>query len=71
MRNHPIRLRFEAERRRAAFLTFLPAMGVGIIASDTWIGPWAGVPGGLLIGAFAYALVWCYETLMWRKNHGN
>ncbi|MGE0601165.1 MAG: hypothetical protein AB7J35_17575 [Dehalococcoidia bacterium] len=71
MRDHPIRRHFEVERRRAAFLTFLPAMGVGVIASDTWIGPWAGIPGGLLFGGFAYGIVWGYETLMWRRNHGN
>lgn len=46
-------------------------MGVGVIASDTWIGPWAGIPGGLLFGGFAYGIVWGYETLMWRRNHGN
>lgn len=71
MQRRPIRERFEVERRRSAFLTFLPAAGIGIIASDTWVAPWAGVPGGLLIGAFAYAVVWGYETLMWRKHHGS
>lgn len=71
MRRHPFRERFEAERRRSAFLTFLPAAGIGIIVSDTWVAPWAGVPGGLLIGATAYAMVWGWETLMWRKHHGN
>lgn len=70
MAKHPMRERFENERRRAAFLTFLPAAGVGIIASDTWVGPWAGVPGGLAIGAFGYAVVWCWESFMWRKHHG-
>lgn len=67
---HPLREKFESERRRSAFLTFLPAAGIGIIASDTWVAPWAGVPGGLLIGALAYGLVWTYETMMWRRNHG-
>jgi hypothetical protein len=67
---NPMRDRFESERRRAAFLTFLPAAGIGIIASDTWVAPWAGVPGGLLIGAVAYGLVWSYETIMWRRHHG-
>jgi hypothetical protein len=67
---NPIRERFEAERRRSAFLTFLPATGVGIIASDTWVGPWAGIPGGLVLGGAAYALVYSYETLMWRRHHG-
>ena len=70
MRKHPVRERFEDERRRAAFLTFLPAAGVGIIASDTWVAHWAGVLGGLLIGAAAYAAVWGWESLMWRKHHG-
>jgi hypothetical protein len=65
----PLRQRFEAERRRSAFLAFLPAAGAGIIASDTWLSPWAGVPGGLLLGALAYALVYVYETLMWRRHH--
>ncbi len=67
---HPLRQRFEVERRRAAFLSFLPAVGIGSIASDTWVAPWAGIPGGLLLGAAAYVLVWTYETLMWRRNHG-
>lgn len=70
MAAHPLRERFEIERRRAAFLSFLPAAGIGIIASDTWVAPWAGVPGGLLLGSGAYVLVWVYETVMWRKNHG-
>lgn len=67
---HPLREQFEAERRRSAFLGFLPATGVGIIAADTWVSPWLGVPGGLLLGAFGYALVYAYETLMWRHQHG-
>jgi hypothetical protein len=66
----PLRKQFEAERRRAAFLSFLPAAGIGIIASDTWVAPWAGIPGGLLVGALAYALVWGYESFMWRHHHG-
>ena len=70
MRRHPMRERFETERRRAAFMSFLPATGVGIIASDTWVAPWAGIPGGLLAGGAAYALVWGYESFMWRRHHG-
>lgn len=66
----PLRERFEVERRRAAFMGFLPAAGVGIIVSDTWISPWLGVPGGLAIGALAYGIVYSYETLMWRKHNG-
>ncbi len=69
-RDH-LRQRFETERRRSAFLSFLPAAGIGIIASDTWLSPWAGVPGGLLAGGFAYALVWVYESFMWRRHHGS
>jgi hypothetical protein len=65
-----LRERFEAERRRAAFFSFLGACGAGIIAADTWISPWAGVPGGLAAGAFAYALTFTYETMMWRRDHG-
>ena len=68
---NPLRERFETERRRAAFLTFLPAAGIGIIVCDTWVAPWAGVPGGLLIGAIAYGIVWGYETQNWRRHHGN
>lgn len=71
MQRNALRERFESERRRSAFLSFLPAAGIGIIASDTLVAPWAGVPGGLLIGAFAYCLVWVYETLMWRRHHGS
>ena len=70
MQRNPVRERFEVERRRAAFLTFLPAAGVGIIVADTWVAHWAGVVGGLAIGAVAYGMVWGWETLMWRKHHG-
>lgn len=66
----PLRAQFETERKRAAFLAFLPAAGTGIIASDTWVSPWAGIPGGLLLGALAYLLVYGYETFMWRRNNG-
>lgn len=69
-RKTPLRQQFESERRRSAFLTFLPATGAGIIAADTWVGPIFGVPGGLLVGGAAYALVFGYETLMWRRHHG-
>ena len=62
VRKHPLRERFEAERRRAAFLSFLAGTGIGIIAADTWLSPWLGVPGGLAAGAFAYGSVWAYET---------
>lgn len=51
-------------------MAFLPGMGVGVIAADTWIAAWAGVPGGLVFGGFAYAVVYAYETLMWRHDHG-
>ena len=67
---HPLRERFEAERRRAAFLSFLAGTGIGIIAADTWVSPWLGVPGGLAVGAVAYGSVWAYETLMWRRENG-
>lgn len=70
VRKHPLRERFEAERRRAAFLSFLAGTGIGIIAADTWVSPWLGVPGGLAVGAFAYGSVWAYETLMWRRENG-
>jgi len=66
----PLRQEFEKERRRASFLTAMAGMGIGVIIADTWISPLAGIPGGLVGGAFAYALVWAYETLMWRKHHG-
>lgn len=69
-RKHPLRERFESERRRAAFTGFLPMTAVGIIATDTWVSPWLGVPGGLLIGGLGYAIIWGYETLMWRREHG-
>ncbi len=67
---HPARERFETERRRAAFLGFLPMTGIGIIAFDTWLSPWMGVPGGLLVGATGYAAIYGYESLMWRREHG-
>lgn len=68
--DHPLRRQFEVERRTAAFLGALPAIGVGIIAIDTWVGPWAAIPGGLAAGAVGYALVYGYETVMWRREHG-
>ena len=70
MSRDPLRQRFETERRRSAFMSFLPAAGIGIIASDTWLSPWAGVPGGLIVGGLAYAIVWGYESFMWRRHHG-
>lgn len=69
-RKHPLRDRFEVERRRAAFLSFLAGTGIGIIAADTWVSHWLDVPGGLAIGGLAYAIVWAYETLMWRRENG-
>lgn len=45
-------------------------MGIGVIATDTWVSPWLGIPGGLLAGGFAYAVIFTYETLMWRREHG-
>jgi len=65
-----LREQFEAERRRAAFLSFLAGMGIGIISFDTWIGAWSGVVGGFAVGGATYALTYAYETLMWRKHHG-
>jgi hypothetical protein len=67
---HPLRERFEAERRRSAFFSFLAGAGIGIIAADTWLSPMVGVPGGFLAGGLAYGAVYGYETLMWRKHHG-
>lgn len=67
---HPLRQRFEEERRRAAFLSFLPATGAGIIAADSLLAPWAGVPGGLAFGGFAYLIVYGYESVIWRRQHG-
>jgi hypothetical protein len=29
-----------------------------------------GIPGGLILGAAAYVLVYGYETLMWWREHG-
>ncbi len=69
-RKHPLRERFEVERRQASFFSFLAGSGIGIIAADTWVSHWLGVPGGLAIGGVAYSLVYSYETLMWRRNHG-
>lgn len=68
---HPARERFEVERRRAAFIGFLPMTGIGIIAFDTWVSPWTGVPGGLLVGVVGYGLIFGYESLMWRREHGS
>ncbi len=70
LRKHPLREQFEVERRRSAFISFLAGTGIGIIATDTWVSPWLGVPGGLLIGGVAYSIVFGYETVMWRRHHG-
>jgi hypothetical protein len=50
-------------------MAFLPATGAGIIAADTWVSPWLGVPGGLAVGCAAYLVVWAYESYMWRREH--
>ena len=65
-----LRERFEVERRRSAFLTALAGVCIGIIITDTWISHWFGVVGGLGGGGIAYAIVYGYETLMWRRHHG-
>jgi hypothetical protein len=67
---HPQREQFEAARRREAFFSFLAGAGIGIITFDTWVAPWAGIPGGFAFGGLAYGLVYGFETLMWRRNHG-
>jgi len=69
-RRHPLRDQFEVGRRREAFFGFLAGAGIGIIAADTWVSPWLGVPGGLLAGGAVYAIIYGYETIMWRKHHG-
>ena len=67
---HPIRERFEMERRRAAFISFLLGAGTGIIVTDTWLSHWFGAIGGVIVGGLAYGIVYGYETLMWRREHG-
>ena len=66
----PLRKQFEVQRRRAAFVGSLPAGMTGIIAANTWVSPFLGIAGGIGAGLVAYALVYGYETLMWRKQHG-
>jgi hypothetical protein len=66
----PLRQHFEAQRRRASFMGFLTGAGIGIIATDTWVAPVLGIPGGILVGAAAYVSIYSYETTMWRRNHG-
>lgn len=66
----PLRERFEVERRRSSFFSFLAGAGIGIIATDTWYSHWFGVFGGLLGGGIAYGLVYLYETFMWKHHHG-
>jgi hypothetical protein len=65
-----LRERFEIERRRTAFLSFLAGAGIGIIVFDTWVSHWLGIPGGLAVGALAYGVTYGYDTLMWRRRHG-
>ena len=67
---HPIRERFEMERRRAAFISFLLGAGTGIIVTDTWLSHWFGAIGGVIVGGLAYGIVYGYETLMRRREHG-
>ena len=67
---HPIRERFEMERRRASFISFLLGAGTGIIVTDTWLSHWFGAIGGVIVGGIAYGIVYGYETLMWRREHG-
>src|SRR5438067_726728 len=50
----PLRERFEVERRRAAFFSFLAGAGIGIIVTDTWLSHWFGVVGGFVGGGVAY-----------------
>ena len=69
-RVHPVRERFESERRRSAFFSFLAGTGIGIIVADTWVSPYLGLPGGLLAGGICYGTVYCYETWMWSRHHG-
>ena len=65
-----LRERFVTGRRRSAFFSALAGGGVGIIAADMWIAPQLGVAGGVAGGLLAYGMVFAYETLMWRRNHG-
>lgn len=66
---HPLRERFEAERRKAAIRGFLSGTGIGIIVCDTWISSVLGIPGGIVVGALASGAIYGYETLMWRREH--
>lgn len=68
--NRSLREEFEVQRRRVAFFSFLPTTAIGIIAFDTWVSPWFGVPGGLLLGGIGYVATYAYETIMWRREHG-
>lgn len=65
----PLRREFEARRRESAFIAALAGIGIGIIATDTWVAPSAGLVGGPVLGAAVYAVVYAYETLMWRRRH--
>ena len=65
-----LRERFASERRRSAFFAALAGGGAGIIAADMWIASQLGVAGGIVGGLLAYGIVFAYETLMWRRNHG-
>lgn len=64
-----LRERFVGERRRSAFFAALAGGGAGIIAAGMWIAPQLGVAGGIVGGLLAYATVFAYETLMWRREH--
>ena len=65
-----LRERFASERRRSAFFAARAGGGAGIIAPDMWIAPQLGVAGGIVGGLLAYGIVFAYETLMGRRNHG-
>ena len=67
----PQRVKFETLRRRSAFVASLPAGMTATIATDTWISSAFGIVGGVAGGLTAYALVFGYESLIWRRRNAS
>lgn len=82
-RDHPVRRKFEARRSWSSFVSGTFAGAAGIIGADAWLlGPRAGPAVdafdvvvtssalGIACGLTAFAVVYLYETLMWRRQYG-
>lgn len=82
-RDHPVRKKFEARRSWSSFVSGMFAGAAVVFGGDFWFfGPGAGPAHdplfvvaatsglGVAAGLSAFALVYGYETLMWRRHYG-